>query len=124
MQLVLPAQRGSMNCSRTSASWIVKVDRSARSSPFAPTVTLPAPGATDQFQGEPTTVHQPPVSALPQPLATVRWKLSAAGLVEALVVLKRSSAPSEVPPAFVATIRKWYSVPSLRPLIAAGTALI
>src|SRR5437763_14148495 len=81
MQLVLPAQRGSMNCSRTSASWIVKVDRSARSSPFAPTVTLPAPGATDQFQGEPTTVHQPPVSALPQPLATVRWKLSAAAVL-------------------------------------------
>jgi len=27
-----------------------------------------------------TTVHQPPVSALPQPLATVRWKLSAAAV--------------------------------------------
>jgi hypothetical protein len=43
-------------------------------------VTLPAPGETDQFQGEPTTVHQPPVSALPQPLVTVRWKLSAAAV--------------------------------------------
>jgi hypothetical protein len=69
---------GRTTCSTTSTSCTVKLDRYARSSALAPTVTLPPPGATDQFQGEPTTVHQPPVSALAQPLATLRRKLSAA----------------------------------------------
>src|SRR5579884_2864631 len=59
---------------------MLKLERWARSSLFAPTITLPAPGETDQFQGEPTTVHQPPLSAKPQPLGVVRWKLSEAAV--------------------------------------------
>src|SRR6478736_6219168 len=69
---------GRTTFSTTSTSWTVKLERYALSSPAAPTVTFPAAPVVDQFHGEPTTVHQPPVSAFPQPLATVRPKLSLA----------------------------------------------
>src|SRR5207249_263996 len=44
------------------------------------------------------------------------------GLTGVVVVLKVASGLSEVRPALVATIRKWYSVPSVRPVSAAETA--
>src|SRR5438270_13946225 len=74
-----PPQRGSTTFSRATTSRMLKRERYARSSEFPPTLTRPAPGETDHDHGEPTTVHQPPVPALPQPLVTVRWKPSEAG---------------------------------------------
>src|ERR1700746_3831289 len=46
------------------------------------------------------------------------------GLTGVLVVLKLASAPSELPPRFLATIRQGYSVPSRRPASAAETATL
>src|SRR5690348_733425 len=51
-------------------------DRYARSTLLPLTLTVPTPCETDHDQGDPTTVHHPPVSEFPQPLALTRWKLS------------------------------------------------
>src|SRR5207302_935618 len=65
-----------------------------RSSALAATLTRPAPGETDHDHGEPTTVHQPPVPALPQPLVTVRWKPSAAAIPPEIAAVALPVLPS------------------------------
>jgi hypothetical protein len=77
---VLPLQRGSTILASRSTSCTATLPSTPRSCAVAPTLMLPAPGATLQLAGLSSTVQDPPRSAVPQPLLTVRMPLEHIGL--------------------------------------------
>src|ERR1019366_5092409 len=57
---------------RTSVSFDDTLARAAAALLPAASLMVPTPPPTEKFDAPPVTVHAPPLSALPQPLVTVR----------------------------------------------------
>jgi hypothetical protein len=110
MQFVLlPVQRGTAIFASRSTFFADALLSTARRSVFAGATVLPIPGVTLQFAGVSSTVQFPPWSAVPQPLVTVRLKLSDAIVVAAIatepVPAKSSPAKNTTAMATVPTAR-------------------